>query len=99
MRSCMAAAPIYALPYSPAHTKLLGLDRLICRESDQTAGFVQAVCMMEDGRTWVPAKPWEQHCSSRWESDADSLSEAVKAHLSRLLDEAERADGPCRVES
>ena len=64
----------------------------------RTSGM-QALCMMEEAATWVPAKPWELRSSSRQETDADSLSPAVKAHLGRLLDEAERADGPCRVEA
>ena len=55
--------------------------------------------MVEEGRTWVPSKPWEHGSSSRWETDPDLLSPAVKAHLERLLDEAERADGPCRNEA
>ena len=57
--------------------------------------------MMEEGRTWVPSKPWKHgsSSSSRWETDPELLSSAVKAHLGRLLDEAERAHGPCRNES
>lgn len=57
--------------------------------------MAQALCVMGVGATWVPAKPWQQLTSSRWEADPEALSPEVKGHLDRLLTEAERSDVPC----
>ena len=56
---------------------------------------MQALCMVEVGTTWAPAKPWLQHSSSRWESDAEALTTEVQGHLDRLLTEAEQSGVPC----
>ena len=50
---------------------------------------------MEAGRTWVPAKPWQQHSSSRWEGDPEAMSQEVQDHLNRLLTELEQSGVPC----
>lgn len=44
----------------------------------------QALCFLEQGRTFVPAKPWVRGEEGKWVAEELLLSPAVRAHLARL---------------
>lgn len=54
--------------------------------------ILQALCFMEVGETFVPAKPWEHGTMGKRVLDLQTLSPSVRKHIERLLDEEERSD-------
>ncbi|KAL4457675.1 hypothetical protein ABPG75_012540 [Micractinium tetrahymenae] len=45
---------------------------------------LQALCFLEQGRTFVPAKPWANGEESKWVSEELLLPPAVREHVARL---------------
>lgn len=59
--------------------------------------LLQALCFLEQGWTYVPAKPWEPDTTSIKRQDSvQLLSKEVQKHLTRFLDEIEQQgkEGP-----
>lgn len=47
--------------------------------------LLEAMCFMEEGRTWVPHKPWEHDIASKWVSDMKQLPKAVQQRVETLM--------------
>ena len=55
--------------------------------------ILQALCYLESGQTFVPAKPWRQGVPSKWVVDVQLLDAEVQKHLTMLLDEEDKSIG------
>lgn len=45
---------------------------------------MQALCFLEQGRTFVPAKPWVHSDEGKWVTEEVLLAPAVREHVARL---------------
>ena len=54
---------------------------MLCCASPQ---HLKALCFLEAGRTYVPAKPWLPQEESRWACSAHDLPQAVRQLVQRF---------------
>lgn len=54
---------------------------------------VQAVCFLESGRAFVPAKPWRRGQESCWVASAAHLSPAAREYLDKFRQQQQQQQG------
>lgn len=52
----------------------------------------QAICFMQSGATYVPAKPWDNTSVSKMVREVNLLPETVQQAIEKMLDGLERSD-------